>query len=130
MKNKLPGRATTYLLLVFLSPLILGFSVGSAERDAVELPPNAHLDRSGRGWECDRGYRKSDDTCVAVEVPPNAYLDSYAENWKCKRGYRKSGNSCAPVEVPANAHLGFSGRGWACDPGYRREGVNCISEAR
>ncbi len=130
MKNKLPGRATTYLLLVFLSPLILGFSAGSAEHDAVELPPNAHLDRLRHGWECDRGYRKSGDTCVAVEVPPNAYLGSYGDNWECNRGYRKSGTSCSPVEVPANAHLYSTGHGWECDRGYRREGDNCVSNER
>ena len=68
MKNKLPGRATTYLFLVFLSPLTLGSTAGPAERDAVEVPPNAHLERSGRDWECDRGYRKSGDTCAAVKI--------------------------------------------------------------
>ena len=130
MKSRLPGRATTYLFLVFLSSLVLGSTAGPAERDAVEVPPNAHLDRSGRDWECDRGYLKSGDTCVAVEVPPNAYLDSYGDNWKCDRGYRKSGNSCVTVEVPANAHLGYSGRDWVCDPGYRREGDNCASNER
>ncbi len=76
MKSKLPGRATTYLFLVFLAPSALGFSAGPAQRDAVEVPLNAHLDRLAGSWEYDRGYRKSGDTCVAIEVPPNAYLDS------------------------------------------------------
>ena len=130
MKSKLPGRATPYLFLVFLSSLVLGSTAGPAERDAVEVPPNAHLDRFGPGWECDRGYRKSGDTCVAVEVPPNAYLDSYGHDWKCNRGYRKTGDSCVAVEVPVNAHLDFSRRGWVCDPGYRREEDNCVSNER
>ncbi len=90
MKSKLPGRATTYLFLVFLSPLGLVSTAGPAERDAVEVPPNAHLERSGCGWRCDRGYRKSGDSCVATKVPPNAYLDSYGDNWECDRDYRKS----------------------------------------
>ena len=112
MKNKLPGRATTYLVLVFLSPLVLGSTAGPAERDAVEVPPNAHLDRLGRDWECDRGYRKSADSCVAIKVPANAYLDSYGRDWKCNRGYRKAANSCVAVDVPANAYLDSSGRDW------------------
>ncbi len=130
MKSKLPGRATPYLVLVFLSPLVLGSTAGPAERAAVEVPPNAHLDRLGLDWECNRGYRKSADSCVAIKVPANAYLDSYGHGWKCERGYRKSLDSCVAVGVPANAHLGFSGRGWACDPGYRREGDNCVSNER
>jgi len=130
MESKLPGRATTYLFLVFLSPLGLVSTAGPAERDAVEVPPNAHLERSGRDWECDRGYRKSGDTCAAVKIPPDAYLDSYGHDWNCDRGYRKSSDSCVLVGVPANAHLDSSGRGWACDPGWRRERDNCVSTER
>ena len=127
MKSKLLGLASTYLLLLFLSPVVLGSNAGQTERDAVEVPPNAHLDRSGQGWECDWGYRKSGDTCVAIEVPPNAYLDSYGRRWQCDRGYQKSGEACTVVELPANAHLDSRGHGWECDRGYRKIVASCVA---
>ncbi len=64
MKSKLPGRASTYLFLAFLSPLGLVSTAGPAERDAVEVPPNAHLERSGRGWP----ERVNDFETVSVRI--------------------------------------------------------------
>jgi hypothetical protein len=31
---------------------------------AVEMPANAHLDYSGSGWDCNRPFRKQQDTCI------------------------------------------------------------------
>ena len=98
MKNKLPGRVTTLLFLVFLSPLVLGSTAGPAERDEVEVPPNAHLDSASHGWECDRGYREAADSCVAVDVPANAYLGRSGHDWVCDSGYRREGDNCVSNE--------------------------------
>ena len=122
-----------------------------------QVPPNAFLDSRGRDWECDRGYRKADQSCVAVKLPANAYLDSSGDRWKCERGYgkrrvvlaieiphegylassgrdwecnrgyRKSGESCVAVAVPANGYLASSGRDWQCDRKYRKSGQSCVA---
>ncbi len=31
---------------------------------AIDLPENAHLDRSGNRWSCNRGFQLSDGACV------------------------------------------------------------------
>ena len=98
MKSKWLGLASTYLLLLFLSPVVLGSNAGPTEREAVKVPPNAHRDSSGRGWECDRGYRKSGDSCLAVEVPVNAHLDFSGRGWACDSGYRRQGERCVSDE--------------------------------
>ena len=74
----------------------------------------------GSGWECDRGYRKVDQSCVAIAVPDNAYLDSSGDRWKCERGFRESGDSCAPLEIPQEGYVGRSGNDWECNRGYRK----------
>jgi hypothetical protein len=34
---------------------------------AIVIPDNAHLDRSGNGWECDRNFQETKDQCVLGE---------------------------------------------------------------
>jgi hypothetical protein len=64
----------------------------------VRLPPNAYLASYGDDWECDRGYRKSGDSCVIVEVPVNAHLGFSGRDWVCDPGYRREGNNCVSNE--------------------------------
>jgi hypothetical protein len=33
------------------------------------VPENAHIDFSGHDWECNRGYRKTDEVCKRVRLP-------------------------------------------------------------
>src|SRR4051812_15826146 len=35
----------------------------------VALPPNAHIDASGKAWECNEGFYRQSDTCVSI-LPP------------------------------------------------------------
>jgi hypothetical protein len=130
MKTEPLRRPSSCGFLILVLFLALGSSVAPAQDDPGEAPPHAHLKRYGVGWECDRGYRKTGDTCVAVEVPPNGYLSSFGDGWDCDRGYRKTGDTCVVVHVPSNGHLVSSGHTWTCDAGYRRERDQCVSDVR
>ncbi len=82
----------------------------------------------GSGWACDRGYRATEQDCLAIVVPMNGYLldASYGSGWKCHRGYEGVGEACVAVRLPENAHLDYSGNEWDCDPPYRRELDRCV----
>ena len=76
------------------------------------LPPHAHARSYGEGWECDSGYQRVRQTCVAVVLPANARLDRYGSGWECNRGYRTVDGSCASND-------------WVCDSGYERREGSC-----
>jgi len=40
-----------------------GFEAKGSVCSQINLPENAHLDRSGNGWECNRPYRLSRGVC-------------------------------------------------------------------
>ena len=44
-----------------------------AQGHSVGMPEHASPERYGSGWECDRGYREINGTCIAVKVPADAY---------------------------------------------------------
>ena len=81
----------------------------------------------GRGWECERGYRESQDACVAVEVPADAYLVGGGNDWKCERGFRRIGERCNAIAVPVNAYLNDLGSDWRCERGFRKDGLGCAA---
>jgi hypothetical protein len=58
------------------------------------IPQNAHVDYTGRNWECDRGYRPEGGECKKFYVPVNAHVDYTGRSWECDRGYQKVGNEC------------------------------------
>jgi hypothetical protein len=62
------------------------------------VPANGHIDRSGDGWDCERGFRKQARSCVAVEVPANAHLGYRGASWACDSGYRQRGRVCTEDE--------------------------------
>jgi len=37
-----------------------------ARSGSVEVPENAHTKSDGNGWECDKGYREVDETCLVA----------------------------------------------------------------
>jgi hypothetical protein len=61
-----------------------------------KVPANGFLTRStsGLGWECDRGYRKTQATCVAVKLPENAHLGFLGNDWECNKPYSKRMQAC------------------------------------
>jgi hypothetical protein len=60
----------------------------------MDIPTNAFLSRSGRSWECERGFRREESACIAVQVPPNAHLGYAGDNWKCDRGFHSHNSGC------------------------------------
>ena len=100
----------------------------SAQVTAATVPPNAHGDGMGRGWECDEGFRKVDGACVGVSVPENAFMTnvSYGRGWECLRGYMEKGETCVAVVIPPHAFLSAYGDTWNCERTYRRQGEGCV----
>lgn len=46
--------------------LAMSCSIPLAPAGAMDAPPNAHPERFGSGWECDRGYQEDSGTCIAT----------------------------------------------------------------
>jgi hypothetical protein len=95
-------------------------------REKSSVPANAHIDYTGRNWECDRGYRPEGGKCIKVSMPANARIDYTGRNWECDRGYRPEGGKCIKVSMPANARIDYTGRNWECDRGYTQVGKTCV----
>ncbi len=90
------------------------------------LPDNATVARSGIGWECMMGFRRTGNDCSRVAVPMNAYLDASGDQWRCNRGYQRTDDKCTTIKVPINAYLDDSfGSGWRCERGYREAQGQC-----
>jgi hypothetical protein len=121
-----PSLAGTKFSLSLFALLMIGPGVAWGQ-ESSEPPANAHPKLYGRGWECDRGYKEVQQSCVAVHVPPHAFLNSFGDGWECDRGYRETDGGCAIVEVPANAFLNFTGQRWECDRGYRKVDHSCVA---
>ena len=117
MKTKRPRWADSYRSLFFFSVLAIASGVALAQGDPSEPPTNGHAKRFGGGWECDPGYEKADQSCVAIQVPPTFldYPGDRWDRWECNRGYRQVNDACALVDVPLNAFLDSRGNGWDCD---------------
>ena len=49
---------------------------------------------NGAGWECERGFAKSGDGCLAVVVPANAHLRYDGASWECDKPYLKRNGLC------------------------------------
>ena len=105
-----------YLFLLFFS------SVASAEN----LPKNAHKNTYSSGWSCDKGFKKSGNSCIAVKIPQNAKLTYLGNNWECKKGFKKTGNSCESVKLPKNATLSYLGNSWNCNKRFKKKGNACV----
>ena len=80
--------------LIFLGTTILLMVLTPLGSSSLAIPANAFLSRSGRSWECERGFRREESTCIAVQVPPNAHLDYAGDNWKCNRGSHSHNSGC------------------------------------
>ena len=112
--------------------MVFAGSIGLARAQDVEgtIPANASANTYRTGWQCDRGFRKTDGACVVVTLPESAYLtgSSYGPGWKCKHGYKQNADTCDPVLLPANAYLSAaSGDRWLCDRGYRQVDEICTA---
>ena len=120
---------TCVRILILVALLAITPGTASAQGNSAGMPENSHAQRYGRGWECDRGYRKSGGRCVAIALPANAYLNAYGDRWECDRGYLQAGSGCVAVKVPANGYLWDTSQkpGWKCERGYRAVKAACIA---
>ena len=120
------GRHSLSPILIAMLLLALGSSVAAAQAKPVdEAPPNSHESAYGGGWDCDRGYQRIQQSCLALVVPSNAYLDSSGDGWACERGFRKLKDGCIEIDLPPHAFLGASGNRWECQRGYRKAEQSC-----
>ena len=99
----------------------------NAQSETQSLPANAHAKSYSDGWECDRGYRQEEDSCIEIEIPANAYATgrSYGSGWECAHGYRRADDACTAILVPLDAFLNSNGDGWTCNRLFRRVDEVC-----
>ena len=114
-------------ILVFLFFMAIP-SVATAKDTALDIPENAHTNRYGSGWECDRGYRPTKNSCVAIKLPENAFLTdkTYGRGWDCMRSFRERNGSCVAIKIPPNAYLDSFGDNWNCNRGYKKVSKACV----
>jgi hypothetical protein len=58
------------------------------------VPPHAHYEATGFGWECNPGYVQKGDACIAQHVPSHAHLDISGHGWFCDDGFVPNGEEC------------------------------------
>lgn len=58
------------------------------------VPPHAHYEATGFGWECNIGYVQHGDACVALHVPVHAHLDISGHGWFCDDGFIQREDVC------------------------------------
>ena len=117
------------MVLIMLAVWLAVPGMSSAQVAAATVPPNAHGDALGRGWECDEGFRKVDGACAGVSMPENAFMTnvSYGRGWECLRGYMEKGETCVSVVIPPHAFLSAYGDTWECARTFRRDGEACVA---
>ncbi len=93
------SRLSFRALLPAVAVLAISVPVADAQTATPTIPENAKANRYGGGWQCNPGFRRDGESCVAVKVPDNAYRTQgqYGSGWACKRGYRAEGERCVAV---------------------------------
>ena len=109
------------LLLQLIAALLILVEVSFSQT----IPQNAHKNPYGAGWDCDRGFQKSNSGCTKIDIPYNASLDFLGHKWECNRGFQRVGSGCTKVDVPANASLDYLGHNWECNSGFKRVASEC-----
>ena len=116
------------IIVGFFFVLMLLALPGFAQSTGPAIPENASAKSYGDGWECDLGFRQSDETCAAITVPENAYSTnrSYGRGWECYHGFRAIDEvECSVVDVPEGGYLDPSGERWWCLRGYVKVDDTC-----
>lgn len=73
-KPKKHPMARVFSRLAVLAGLIASLAFPAfAQVSTAPMPAHAQPKSYGEGWECDRGYRREDDACLAVILPENAF---------------------------------------------------------
>jgi hypothetical protein len=119
---------TEFLALALVAFITIG-SPSFAQSQSSPMPANAQPKSYGDGWECDRGYRRDGDACLAVIVPQNAYATNrtYGRSWECLYGFQEVDDAtCLEVVVPKGGYLDTSGQRWNCLRGYMKVDDICL----
>lgn len=114
--------------MAVVAGMIASFAFPAFAQDAL-VPANATAKSYGEGWECDRGYRRDDDACLAIIVPQNAYATNrtYGKGWECLHGFQEVDDAtCFEVLVPEGGYLDPSGQRWRCLRGYIKVDDICL----
>ena len=90
--------------IIVISALFLAVST-PAFAQQISIPANGKINVYGTGWDCQRGFKKTGDSCTKVVVPANGKINVYGTGWDCQRGFKKSGDRCTKVDVPANGKI-------------------------
>ncbi len=116
-----------FVALAFVALIAIG-SPSFAQSQSAQMPANAQQNSYGEGLECDRGYRRDGDACLAIIVSENVYFDdaSYGPGWKCNRGFAESDDGNAEIYLPENAPLDRSVNRWECHRNFQRSQGRCI----
>lgn len=121
-KPKRHPLARAFSRLAVLAGLIASLAFPAFAQDVrAPMPAHAQPKSYGEGWECDRGYRRETDKCLAVIVPENAFATNrtYGAGWECLHGFREVEDAvCIKVVVPDGGYLDPSGKSWSCLRGY------------
>lgn len=108
--------------LAIVAGLVASLAFPAFAQDATApMPAHAQPKSYGEGWDCDRGYRREADKCLAVIVPENAFATNrtYGAGWECLHGFRQVDDAvCLKVVVPDGGYLDPSGKSWSCHRGY------------
>jgi hypothetical protein len=92
MNTKRPKFGVVGYALVCLAIFAVPLEPALAQEVKGALPANATAKTYGIGWDCDRGFVKNGESCIAVTTPANAYLtdSNYGIGWACRYGYKKN----------------------------------------
>lgn len=86
-----------------------------------DVPSNSHLTYSGNSWDCNRGFRLSEDktSCEEIKIPDNASANTI-EGFYCNSGFQRIGNECKKVSEIENGKFYEIGSDFYCQNGYRK----------
>ena len=123
-----PSLPSPRFLWFFFMGLAFALLLLAIAAVAQTMPENASAKSYGDGWQCNVGYRLTNETCAAIVVPDNAYETNrtYGSGWECHHGFRKvDGTACIAVVVPDGGFLDPSGERWHCLRGFFKVDDKC-----
>ena len=107
-------------------------SVSSSEA-CTPVPDNSTPTWNKRGWDCNAGYFKSGNSCIACGTCPegvgrvNCSETSTGSCSPCTgQTYKSDAGNGGCENVPVNATTSDNIE-WSCDPGYYKSGNSCIA---
>ncbi len=102
--------------------------------EKFSVPTNAHLTYSGNNWECNRGFKLSEDkmSCISVFVPDHATANTIG-SFNCNSGFKQSlpsedgkkvNDKCVKVPDIKDGKFFQFGSDFYCVNGYKKNEQN------